>query len=345
MEIDRIVRLAIKDILNWTNENAEMAQQIAHALASLNWQQAIKEQRQKEIDNQMWAMNRFLEWWGRGGEFCDDCEEVNYVGGYHHGPMIGKSYYWPHNTSPYSYLSIEHLVGRRYCWKHFYKMQQSAEVELIQEYHSEHPGSQRMLLLWQRKMRECQGCGRLIPHKGCFRIREAIEGYCLHCLPLATEKQFKHCGNCGKKTANLIADLCHSCYDIHAAFEQQVSTRQISTQLERARKANTPATLTIRQWANTVAYFEGRCAYCQASPFEVLEHFLPISLGGGTTAENCVPACISCNTRKGNKHPNKLGHIFSQGILDHMQNYLKSDKPEIIFHMPQCRALVVIGEK
>ena len=44
----------------------------------------------------------------------------------------------------------------------------------------------------------------------------------------------------------------------------------------------------------------GLCAYCQKplpEKFE-LEHVIPISKGGGTTAENCVLACKPCNRRK-----------------------------------------------
>lgn len=69
----------------------------------------------------------------------------------------------------------------------------------------------------------------------------------------------------------------------------------------RVRKFGLPSTLTQEQWKQTVDYFRERCAYCQVKYYEQLDHFVPIRKGGGTTWDNCVPACASCNTRK--DHP------------------------------------------
>lgn len=41
-----------------------------------------------------------------------------------------------------------------------------------------------------------------------------------------------------------------------------------------------------------------------------MEHFLPISLGGGTSAQNCLPTCKRCNVRKGKKHPDVFTPLF-----------------------------------
>ena len=62
-------------------------------------------------------------------------------------------------------------------------------------------------------------------------------------------------------------------------------------------------TLTTKQWQFTLKYFNFRCAYC-SGPYQVLEHVVPVELGGGTTYTNCVPACNSCNTCK--DHPKFL---------------------------------------
>jgi hypothetical protein len=53
-------------------------------------------------------------------------------------------------------------------------------------------------------------------------------------------------------------------------------------------------------------YFGWRCAYCQRADFACMDHFVPIVQGGGTTQGNCVPACVSCNSAKGGKHPHSL---------------------------------------
>jgi hypothetical protein len=74
---------------------------------------------------------------------------------------------------------------------------------------------------------------------------------------------------------------------------------------ERAIEAGCQATLTITQWINTLDYYEWRCAYCEG-PYEELEHRIPIILGGGTIAINCVPSCRPCNRTKSMKHPDKI---------------------------------------
>lgn len=40
------------------------------------------------------------------------------------------------------------------------------------------------------------------------------------------------------------------------------------------------------------------CAYCVGG-YDVIEHFTPVIMRGGTDADNCVPACLGCNSIKG----------------------------------------------
>lgn len=96
-------------------------------------------------------------------------------------------------------------------------------------------------------------------------------------------------------------------YDICLACEQKYrgEIQRVRNQLHRARKAGTEATLTIAEWLGTLENFHYRCAYCQAGPYELIEHYIPISKGGGTTALNCVPACFRCNSQKSDNHPEK----------------------------------------
>ncbi len=49
-----------------------------------------------------------------------------------------------------------------------------------------------------------------------------------------------------------------------------------------------------------------QCQYCGGKPglkHLSIDHVIPISRGGATTWENCVVACVRCNTRKGNRTP------------------------------------------
>lgn len=64
--------------------------------------------------------------------------------------------------------------------------------------------------------------------------------------------------------------------------------------------------LTLAEWIETLEHFNERCAYNQEHPYEVIEHFKPISDGGTTNAKNCVPACKNCNARKSFVHPESM---------------------------------------
>lgn len=76
---------------------------------------------------------------------------------------------------------------------------------------------------------------------------------------------------------------------------------RIYSHLRRAEEIGAPATLTLDEWINTILLFQGLCAYCRKEPFETLDHLYPICAGGGTTQSNSVPACVSCNAKKGSK--------------------------------------------
>ena len=72
---------------------------------------------------------------------------------------------------------------------------------------------------------------------------------------------------------------------------------RVKGQIQRARSMNAPATLTLTDWFGILERFDWRCAYCHEKPFEVMMHIVPLP-AGGTSAENCVPACYSCRARK-----------------------------------------------
>lgn len=73
---------------------------------------------------------------------------------------------------------------------------------------------------------------------------------------------------------------------------------RLKAELKRAKRLGLPATLTIDEWVGILEQYQWNCAYCGRA-FELLEHVTSTRMGGGTTAENCVPACRCCNLRKG----------------------------------------------
>lgn len=78
-------------------------------------------------------------------------------------------------------------------------------------------------------------------------------------------------------------------------------TNRVHCNNARSRDAGLPGTLTLEEWIAILERFEGMCAYCQSKPFQAMDHLTPHVGGGGTTADNCVPACRRCNSRKGGR--------------------------------------------
>lgn len=61
-------------------------------------------------------------------------------------------------------------------------------------------------------------------------------------------------------------------------------------------------TLTARDIAEVFAEFNHACAYCLRTDRKLtVDHMDPVSKGGDNARENIVPACLSCNSAKGNR--------------------------------------------
>ena len=87
----------------------------------------------------------------------------------------------------------------------------------------------------------------------------------------------------------------------------------MTTWVERTRKkvhwqkrerllALAPATLMPAEWKSILKAHENKCHYCGEVLTQVhMEHVVPLSKGGGFTAQNIVPSCRSCNSSKRTK--------------------------------------------
>ena len=60
-------------------------------------------------------------------------------------------------------------------------------------------------------------------------------------------------------------------------------------------------TLTSNEWEAVLSAFNYSCAYCGSLNDITLDHVKPVSKGGGTTVDNIIPACRSCNSRRRDK--------------------------------------------
>lgn len=202
-----------------------------------------------------------------GGGHCDRCQNLE------------SRYIYP------ATLIHPEREGHQYCYDCLQKEQQYHYVD----------DDDRYIL--------CAYCTQIGKKGGMIRSHPNIKldrGWiCEACLAIELDKVRITCVTCGAVTLDHVAeDTCNDCY-------RKVPIKEhINGHLTRARKAKTPATLTLEEWTETVDFFNHRCAYC-GKPYQILEHLLPISKGGGTTKDNCLPACYSCNAVKGSLLPHE----------------------------------------
>lgn len=108
-------------------------------------------------------------------------------------------------------------------------------------------------------------------------------------------------------------------------FDKIRERKIVLAQNGRAAKSGQPAILTLDEWLSTLEYYKGRCAFNPAHPYEVLEHFYPLSgsiNGTGTSVFNCIPACVRCNVSKGDRHPTDILSGPLKDAIPSIQAYL-----------------------
>jgi hypothetical protein len=57
--------------------------------------------------------------------------------------------------------------------------------------------------------------------------------------------------------------------------------------------------LRVRRWRQSLHQITNQCCIYCGDRSESIDHVLPKSRGGPSVSENCVPACLACNGRKG----------------------------------------------
>lgn len=82
----------------------------------------------------------------------------------------------------------------------------------------------------------------------------------------------------------------------------------------RARKRGAPVGLTAAEWHSILETFDGCCAYClRPSAALTQDHVVPLSRGGGHSADNIVPACRRCNGVKKDRGMLQIARINGLG--------------------------------
>jgi hypothetical protein len=90
----------------------------------------------------------------------------------------------------------------------------------------------------------------------------------------------------------------YRCYSCCRFWDAELKPKPgLQSALWRAQRVGQPATLTEEQWQRTLKRFKNVCAYCQTNAWRHVEHVTPLPFGG-TTIDNCLPACPMCNAFK-----------------------------------------------
>ena len=91
----------------------------------------------------------------------------------------------------------------------------------------------------------------------------------------------------------------------------------IKTSRRRAKIRNLDERFTIDDWNAIVCVFGTNCFNCGTKNNICKDHYLPLSKGNVLSLSNCIPLCISCNSSKGSRDPEKF---FSKDKLKNIQS-------------------------
>lgn len=99
--------------------------------------------------------------------------------------------------------------------------------------------------------------------------------------------------------------LCPACFqaDRNRELDRLISAKQ------QCLKAQLEATLTLAHWLATLVYHGGRCAYCRAVPFSLIDLF---ESAHGLVAGNAVPCCKACSVHKAHGWQEAIDRVHMQ---------------------------------
>jgi 5-methylcytosine-specific restriction endonuclease McrA len=101
------------------------------------------------------------------------------------------------------------------------------------------------------------------------------------------------CAHCKRRFRGRVRKGRVYCNDIACSILRRREARMVIARLKDSH--------TAQEWAALVELHDGTCVYCQESPATSKDHIVPVSRGGSDGIDNLVPACLSCNSSKGNK--------------------------------------------
>jgi NMD protein affecting ribosome stability and mRNA decay len=151
----------------------------------------------------------------------------------------------------------------------------------------------------------CAICGEQKPHHA--------KGLCAKCYRREHKKTWKKkiivCKKCKQIKEHMAHGLCVNCYLTPEMIRRYRHRRE-------SLKRGLPRTLTLKEWNSILEKYNYSCAYCGRNDEPLTqEHWIPSSRGGGYTAQNIVPACSRCNSRKRSLTGEEYLHLLNKEKL------------------------------
>ena len=89
-----------------------------------------------------------------------------------------------------------------------------------------------------------------------------------------------------------------------------------ANKLNKVRRRGALLAHTITDWLCCLEHFNNKCVYCGSSAELTKDHIVPISQGGSNSISNIVPACSTCNKRKGIKNAKEFASVESYSVIN-----------------------------
>lgn len=156
--------------------------------------------------------------------------------------------------------------------------------------------------VYRRKIKTCVGCGQEFVEKE-RAYWEMSQTFGIVGAEWFEEWKSRRDKGIFYTSQGFSCDFCDDCMvSMRTKRKSQSKERQrVNAQKARTAKFGLTSNLTLEQWLSILDKYGYKCAYCGGA-FETMDHVVPVSFGGGTTASNVVPSCMACNLSIYHRH-------------------------------------------